>query len=268
MADLVIRKLGKTYLDLYAGRHVTAVTGVALEIHTGEFVSIVGPSGCGKTTLLNMVAGFIPPSEGEILLGGRAVRGPGADRGVVFQNFALFPWKTVLDNVAFGLKMRGLPQEERQRIAREYVALVGLTGAEGRYPNELSGGMQQRVGVARALANNPDLLLMDEPFASVDAQTRMTLQEELTRIWEARHPTILFVTHDVDEAVFLSDRVIVLSRSPGTVRAEISIALPRPRSWSRVVEDTMFKALVARVLALVRDSNAHGSPTAPEGPRG
>lgn len=268
MADLVIRKLGKTYFDLYAGRHVTAVTDVSLEIHTGEFVSIVGPSGCGKTTLLNVVAGFIPPSEGEILLGGHEVRGPGADRGVVFQNFALFPWKTVLDNVAFGLKMRGLPQEERQRIAREYVALVGLTGAEGRYPNELSGGMQQRVGVARALANNPDLLLMDEPFASVDAQTRMTLQEELTRIWEARHPTILFVTHDVDEAVFLSDRVIVLSRSPGTVRAEISIALPRPRSWSRVVEDSMFKALVARVLALVRDSNAHGSPTAPEGPRG
>lgn len=268
MADLVIRKLGKTYFDLYAGRHVTAVTDVSLEIHTGEFVSIVGPSGCGKTTLLNAVAGFIPPSEGEILLAGREVKGPGPDRGVVFQNFALFPWKTVLDNVAFGLKMRGLPREGRQRIAREYVALVGLTGAEGRYPNELSGGMQQRVGVARALANNPDLLLMDEPFASVDAQTRMTLQEELTRIWEARHPTILFVTHDVDEAVFLSDRVIVLSRSPGTVRAEISIALPRPRSWSRMVEDNTFKALVARVLALVRDSNATGAAPAPESPRG
>jgi NitT/TauT family transport system ATP-binding protein len=268
MADLVIRKLGKTYFDLYAGRHVTAVTDVSLEIHTGEFVSIVGPSGCGKTTLLNMVAGFIPPSEGEILLGGRYVKGPGPDRGVVFQNFALFPWKTVLDNVAFGLKMRGLPREERQGIAREYVALVGLTSAEGRYPNELSGGMQQRVGVARALANNPDLLLMDEPFASVDAQTRMTLQEELTRIWEARHPTILFVTHDVDEAVFLSDRVIVLSKSPGTVRAEISIALPRPRSWSRMVEDNTFKALVARVLGLVRDFTAFGAAPAPEGPRG
>jgi NitT/TauT family transport system ATP-binding protein len=170
--------------------------------------------------------------------------------------------------VAFGLKMRGLPQEERQGIAREYVALVGLTGSEGRYPNELSGGMQQRVGVARALANNPDLLLMDEPFASVDAQTRMTLQEELTRIWEARHPTILFVTHDVDEAVFLSDRVIVLSKSPGTVRAEIAIGLPRPRSWSRMVEDNTFKALVARVLALVRDSGGFGAAPAPENPRG
>ena len=258
MADLVIRKLGKTYFDLYAGRHVTAVGDVSLEIHTGEFVSIVGASGCGKTTLLNMVAGFIPPSEGEILLGGRQVKGPGPDRGVVFQSFALFPWKTVLDNVAFGLKMRGVSREERERIAQEYVALVGLAGAESRYPTELSGGMQQRVGVARALANSPELLLMDEPFASVDAQTRMTLQEELTRIWEAKHPTILFVTHDVDEAVFLSDRVIVLTRSPGTVRAEVSILLPRPRSWSRLVEDSRFKALVARVLALVRDSDPRG----------
>ncbi len=268
MADLVIRKLGKTYLDLYAGRHVTAVTDVSLEIRTGEFVSIVGPSGCGKTTLLGMVAGFIPPSEGEILLRGRQVKGPGPDRGVVFQNFALFPWKTVLDNVAFGLKMRGLARDERERVAREYVALVGLTGSEARYPNELSGGMQQRVGVARALANSPDLLLMDEPFASVDAQTRMTLQEELTHIWEARHPTILFVTHDVDEAVFLSDRVIVLSKSPGTVRAEIPISVPRPRSWSRAVEDSAFKALVAKVLALVRDSSAHGSAPGPEGTQG
>jgi len=266
MADLAIRKLGKTYFDLYAGRHVTAVTDVSLEIHTGEFVSIVGPSGCGKTTLLNMVAGFLPPSEGEILLGGRQVKGPGPDRGVVFQNFALFPWKTVLDNVAFGLKMRGVARVERERIAGEYVALVGLTGAEARYPNELSGGMQQRVGVARALANSPDLLLMDEPFASVDAQTRMTLQEELTRIWEVKHPTILFITHDVDEAVFLSDRVTVLSKPPGTVRAEIPIALSRPRSWSQMVEDRTFKALVAKVLALVRDSDAHGSVPAPEVP--
>ena len=264
MADLVIRKLGKIYFDLYAGQHVTAVADVSLEIHTGEFVSLVGPSGCGKTTLLNMIAGFIPQSEGEITLGGRQVRGPGPDRGVVFQSFALFPWKTVLENVAFGPKMRGIPRGERERIAKEYVALVGLAGSEGRYPNELSGGMQQRVGVARALANNPELLLMDEPFASVDAQTRMTLQEELTRVWEAKHPTILFVTHDVDEAVFLSDRVIVLSRSPGTVRAEVSIPLPRPRSWTRAVEDGQFKSLAARVLNLVRDGNTReGVPPGP-----
>lgn len=267
MADLVIKKLGKIYFDVYAGQHVTAVTDVSLEIHTGEFVSIVGPSGCGKTTLLNVVAGFIPQSEGEITLGGRQVKGPGPDRGVVFQGFALFPWKTVLENVAFGLKMRGMPREERERIAKEYVTLVGLAGAEGRYPNELSGGMQQRVGVARALANSPELLLMDEPFASVDAQTRMTLQEELTRIWEAKHPTILFVTHDVDEAVFLSDRVIVLCKSPGTVRAEVPIPLPRPRSWTRAVEDGQFKSLVAKVLSLVREVNAREGipPAAPEG---
>jgi len=231
---------------------VAAVEAISLEIAPGEFVAILGPSGCGKTTLLNMVAGFIPPTRGEILLNGRRIQGPGPDRGVVFQSFALFPWKTVLDNVAFGLKMRGVPREERGRIAREYIALVGLDGFEHRYPHELSGGMQQRVGVARVLANNPELLLMDEPFASVDAQTRMTLQEELTRIWEARHPTILFVTHDVEEAVFLANRVIVLTPRPGRVRESVTVPLPRPRSWQHLIEDPDYKSLVARVLGLVR----------------
>jgi len=249
---LAIRRLSKTYFDPYAGAHVPATLDVSLDVQQGEFVSIVGPSGCGKTTLLNMIAGFIPPSAGEIVLDGRRVKGPGPDRGVVFQSFALFPWKTVLENVTFGLKMRGVRREERERVGREYVALVGLSGAEGRYPAELSGGMQQRVGVARALANNPDVLLMDEPFASVDAQTRMTLQEELTRIWQARRPTILFVTHDVEEAVFLANRVVVLSRAPGHVVAELSIPLPRPRAWATLVEDSAFKELVAQVLGLVR----------------
>jgi NitT/TauT family transport system ATP-binding protein len=249
---LVLRGLSKTYFDAYAGAHVSAVEDVSLTVQEGEFVSLVGPSGCGKTTLLNMIAGFIAPSRGEILLDGRSVKGPGPDRGVVFQAFALFPWKTVLDNVAFGPKMRGVPRAERERIAREYVALVGLTGTEGRYPAELSGGMQQRVGVARALANRPDVLLMDEPFASVDAQTRMTLQEELTRIWQDRRPTIVFVTHDVEEAVFLANRVVVLSRAPGRVVAELPVELPRPRAWANLVEDAAFKALVARILNLVR----------------
>jgi NitT/TauT family transport system ATP-binding protein len=226
---LAIRSLSKTYFDPYAGAHVTAVHDVSLEVTQGEFVSIVGPSGCGKTTLLNMIAGFIPPSSGQILLDGRIISGPGPDRGVVFQSFALFPWKTVLENVAFGPRMRGLPRGECEKVAREFLGLVGLAHAEARYPNELSGGMQQRVGVARALANHPELLLMDEPFASVDAQTRMTLQEELTRIWQERQPTILFITHDVEEAVFLADRVAVLSPRPGRVVAEIEVDLPRPR---------------------------------------
>ena len=252
MKNLIIRGLSKTYFDSYAGAHVTAVSDVSLEVQQGEFVSIVGPSGCGKTTLLNMIAGFLPPSVGQIMLDGRAVSGPGPDRGVVFQSFALFPWKTALENVTFGPKMRGVPREERERIGREYLALVGLGGAEGRYPTELSGGMQQRVAVARALANSPDLLLMDEPFGSVDAQTRMTLQEELTRIWQERRPTVLFVTHDVEEAVFLANRVMVLSSAPGRVLAELPVLLPRPRVWARLVEDADFKALVARVLGMVR----------------
>ena len=252
MKRLLLRNLSKTYFDPYAGAHVTAVHDVSLEVGQGEFVSIVGPSGCGKTTILNMIAGFIPASGGEILLDGRAVDGPGPERGVVFQSFALFPWKTVLDNVAFGPRIRGLPKAECEKIAREYLALAGLAHAAGRYPNELSGGMQQRVGVVRALANNPDVLLMDEPFASVDAQTRMTLQEELTRIWQERRPTIIFITHDVGEAVFLANRVVVLSK--GRILKEIAVPLPRPRAWDRLTEDTAFKALCGQVLQLVRSA--------------
>ena len=252
MKRLLLRNLSKTYFDPYAGAHVTAVQDVSLEVGQGEFVSIVGPSGCGKTTILNMIAGFIPASGGEILLDGRAVDGPGPERGVVFQSFALFPWKTVLDNVAFGPKIRGLPKAECEKIAREYLALAGLAHAAGRYPNELSGGMQQRVGVVRALANQPDVLLMDEPFASVDAQTRMTLQEELTRIWQERCPTIIFITHDVGEAVFLANRVVVLSK--GRILKEIAVPLPRPRAWDLLTEDAAFKALCAQVLQLVRSA--------------
>jgi NitT/TauT family transport system ATP-binding protein len=250
MKSLAIRNLSKTYFDPYAGAHVTAVHDVSLEVKQGEFVSIVGPSGCGKTTILNMVAGFLAPSGGEILIDGKPVKGPGPDRGVVFQSFALFPWKTVLENVAFGPRMRGLPRAECEKIAREFIALAGLSHAEGRYPAELSGGMQQRVGVARALANNPDVLLMDEPFASVDAQTRMTLQEELTRIWMERRPTVIFITHDVEEAVFLADRVVALSK--GRVLKEIPVPLARPRAWDRMMEDAGFKSLSREVLNLVR----------------
>jgi NitT/TauT family transport system ATP-binding protein len=252
MKSLTLENLSKTYFDAYRGTQVTAVRDVSLNVEEGDFVAVVGPSGCGKSTILNMIAGFIPITSGRILVGGREVKGPGADRGVVFQSFALFPWKTVAENVTFGPKMRGVGKAERQRIAEEYLALAGLSHAADRYPNELSGGMQQRVGVVRALANNPDVLLMDEPFASVDAQTRMTLQEELTRIWEQRRPTIVFITHDVPEAVFLANTVVVLSK--GQVLAEVDIPLERPRSWDRLVEDEAFKTLSNKVLQLVRSA--------------
>jgi len=250
MKALALEGLQKTYFDPYKGTQVTAVRDVSLRVEPGEFVSVVGPSGCGKTTILNMIAGFLPHTGGRILVDGKPISGPGPDRGVVFQSFALFPWKTVLDNVGFGPKMRGVPRAERDRIAREYLALAGLAHAADRYPAELSGGMQQRVGVVRALANEPDVLLMDEPFASVDAQTRLMLQEELTRIWQQRRTTVLFITHDVPEAVFLANRVIVLSQ--GRVLDDIAVPLPHPRRWDELVEDDGFKTLSARVLARVR----------------
>jgi len=260
MTMLQINDLGKTYVDRYSDAETVALEHVTFDIEEGEFVSIVGASGCGKTTILNIVAGFVAPSSGAVLLKEQAIEGPGPDRGVVFQSFALFPWKTVHANIAFGLKMRGVERSERDRIAREYIELVGLTGSESKFPHELSGGMQQRVGVARVLANEPALMLMDEPFASVDAQTRMTLQEEVTRVWEARRPTVLFVTHDVDEAIFLSDRVIVMSPHPGRVRAIVTIDLPRPRRWEALLEDDAFKRLARRILQLIRKAETATVP--------
>jgi NitT/TauT family transport system ATP-binding protein len=252
MKNLTIQNVSKTYFDPYAGANVTAVHDISLKVNQGEFISIVGPSGCGKTTLLNMIAGFLPISGGSINIDDKPIKGPGADRGVVFQTFALFPWKTVCENVGFGPRMRGLPKKECDQIALEFLSLVGLEHVAQKYPNELSGGMQQRVGVVRALANNPDVLLMDEPFASVDAQTRMTLQEELTKIWQERRPTILFITHDVAESVFLADRVVVLSK--GRVLEDMPIQLQRPRVWENLIEDDAFKALSSQVLSKVRSA--------------
>jgi len=252
MKNLTIQNVSKTYFDPYAGANVTAVHDISLKVNQGEFISIVGPSGCGKTTLLNMIAGFLPISGGAITIDDKPIKGPGPDRGVVFQTFALFPWKTVIDNVGFGPRMRGLPKKECDQLALEFLSLVGLEHAAQKYPNELSGGMQQRVGVVRALANNPDVLLMDEPFASVDAQTRMTLQEELTKIWQERRPTILFITHDVSESVFLADRVVVLSK--GRVLEDMPIHLKRPRVWENLIEDDTFKALSSQVLNKVRSA--------------
>ncbi len=250
MKSLTLNQLSKTYFDPYKGTQVTALEDISLSVAPGEFVSVVGPSGCGKTTLLNVIAGFLPESGGSIRVDGRPISGPGPDRGVVFQSFALFPWKTVLDNVGFGPKMRGVGREARDAIAMEYLQLAGLAHAAERYPAELSGGMQQRVGVVRALANEPDVLLMDEPFASVDAQTRLTLQEELIRIWLDRRTTVLFITHDVPEAVFLANRVVVLSK--GRVMDEIAVDLQHPRKWDDLIENDRFKSLSARVLQRVR----------------
>jgi NitT/TauT family transport system ATP-binding protein len=246
-----IKHLHKSYIDEYAGVEVAAIGDMSFDVREGEFVSILGPSGCGKTTVLNIIAGFITATSGDVCVGGRRVTGPGPDRGVVFQSFALFPWKTALQNVAFGLKVRGIGKASREKVAREYLRIVGLAGSEDRLPHEMSGGMQQRVGVARALANEPRVMLMDEPFASVDAQTRVNLQEDLIRIWEQRRPTIFFVTHDVDEAVFLSDRIIVLAAKPGRVREIIDVDLQRPRRWSDLIQSSEFRILTHRIFNLL-----------------
>jgi len=212
------------------GGKVPGIKDVNVQIDASEFICIVGPSGCGKSTLLNIVAGFLSPAAGEIRIGGKPVSGHGTDRGVVFQDFAqLFPWRTALGNVAFGLEMRGVPKEEREKIAREQLRLVKLEKFTESFPHHLSGGMQQRVAIARALAYNPAVLLMDEPFAALDALTRDDMQRLLADVWRETRKTVIYVTHNVAEAVYLADRVIVMTPHPGTVKTEIKIDLPRPR---------------------------------------
>jgi NitT/TauT family transport system ATP-binding protein len=206
-----------------------AIENVNLTVSKGEFLTIVGPSGCGKSTLLDIIAGLSDSSSGEIHIDDKLIKGPDLDRGIVLQGYALFPWRTVRQNVEFGLEIKKVPKSQRQDISRKFIELVGLQGFEDRYPYELSGGMKQRVAIARALAYDPEVLLMDEPFAAVDAQTREVLQDELLRIWEETNKTILFVTHSIDEAVFLADRVAVMSTNPGTIKEIISTNLPRPR---------------------------------------
>ncbi len=201
-----------------------------LDVRDGEFLSILGPSGCGKSTFLSILAGLTERTGGDIAIGGRPLAGINPDQGVVFQGYALFPWRTVLENIAFGLEIRGVPRAERNRTAAQYLELVGLGGFGHRYPHELSGGMKQRVAIARSLAYRPDVLLMDEPFAALDAQTREILQGELLRIWEQYRKTIVFITHSLDEAIFLSDRIVVMTRRPGTVKQILDVPLPRPRA--------------------------------------
>ncbi len=209
---------------------VEALGGINLEVRTGEFLAIVGPSGCGKSTFLEILAGLLKPSCGSIYIDGKAVNGPNQDRGIVFQGYALFPWRNVTENIAYGLEEKGVPKKTRSEICNKYISLVGLAGFESHYPYQLSGGMKQRVAIARALAYDPDILLMDEPFAALDAQTRDTLQGEVLRIWEETKKTVLFVTHNIEEAVFLADRIAVMSARPGIIKRIIDIPLSRPRS--------------------------------------
>ncbi len=226
-------------------REVQALSGFSLEVAEGELVCLLGPSGCGKTTVLRIVAGLEVKTSGAVRLHGREISAAGSGRGMVFQEFALFPWRTVRKNIEFGLEVKHVPEDQRGVISQKYIDLVGLRGFEDSHPMELSGGMKQRVGIARALANEPEVLLMDEPFGSLDAQTRNLMQKELLRIWSATGKTILFVTHSVDEAVYLADRIVVMTARPGKVREEIEVKLPRPRD--RTSQD--FIAVRGKVLA-------------------
>ncbi len=230
---LQVRDLTKIYSG--SNGDVTAVSDVNLDVADSEFVMIVGPSGCGKSTLINMIGGLETPSSGQILLDGKQVSGPGVDRGMVFQGYSLFPWLTVQKNIEFGLKMKKVPAKERAERARQYIDMVGLNGFENALPKQLSGGMKQRVAIARTLANEPEVLLMDEPFGALDAQTRMVMQELLSGISLKTGTTILFITHDIDEAVLLGQRVYVMSRRPGTIKETLKVGLPEKRSHDCLV---------------------------------
>jgi NitT/TauT family transport system ATP-binding protein len=223
MGRLILKEISKKFNDLLA------LENVNFDVSDGEFVCLLGPSGCGKTTILRLAAGLDSPTGGEIFLDGKKIAGTNKECGFVFQEYALFPWRTAKGNIEFGPQVKGCRKEDCERISRHYIDLVGLRGFENHFPHELSGGMKQRVGIARAYANKPKLLLMDEPFGALDAQTRNIMQAELLRIWEKEHISVLFVTHSVDEAVYIADRVVVMSARPGTVKEIFDVNLPRPR---------------------------------------
>ena len=251
MARLKLERLGMRFRTR-RGDTITALDEISFEVQDREFAVLVGTSGCGKSTILRLVAGLGRPSEGRVLVDGRAVRGPGADRGMVFQSYTLFPWLTIQQNVEFGPRLRGMRGTERAALARHYLGQVGLEGFERVYPKELSGGMMQRVAIARALANDPAVLLMDEPFGALDAQTRVLMGELLLKVWGEAEKTVLFVTHDIDEAIFLGDRVLVMTARPGRIREEIIVPLPRPRSMD-VLTSPEFVLLKRRIMDLIRE---------------
>jgi NitT/TauT family transport system ATP-binding protein len=238
------------YYQPRTGNRVLAIEALSTSIGDGEFVSILGPSGCGKSTFLKIVDGLITPTGGHLLVDGQRMDRPGQDRAMVFQDASLFPWYTVVRNVSYGLECQGVSAKEARARALPFVKLVGLGGFESHYPYELSGGMQQRVNLARALAVNPGMLLMDEPFAALDAQTRELMQAELLRVWNEQQKTVLFITHQIDEAVYLSDRVIVMSARPGRVIADITIEIPRPRELT-VKRSPLFHEYVDRIWELI-----------------
>ncbi|MCK1743501.1 ABC transporter ATP-binding protein [Bradyrhizobium sp. 139] len=237
-----------------------ALSDISLTIEEGAFVSILGPSGCGKSTLLYIVGGFVSPTSGAAKMKGQAITGPGSDRGPVFQEFALFPWKTVLGNVMYGPRQQGVRSTEAEAQSRTLIEMVGLKGYENFYPKELSGGMKQRVALARTLAYHPEVLLMDEPFGALDAHTRTRLQNDLLNIWERDRKTVLFVTHSVDEAVFLSDKVVMMSKSPGRIRQVIDIDLPRPRRRNELLLDPRYQKYVVDIERMFDEVDETGSP--------
>ncbi|AEV68884.1 ABC transporter ATP-binding protein [Acetivibrio clariflavus] len=234
-------------------KEFVAIKDVNLNIKAGEFLTIVGPSGCGKSTLLDIIAGLSKPSSGEIYIDNKIITGPALDRGIVLQGYALFPWRTVRHNVEFGLEIKGVKKKDRREISQRFIKLVGLEGFEDRYPYELSGGMRQRVAIARALAYDPEVLLMDEPFAAIDAQTRETMQDELLRIWEETNKTIIFVTHSIEEAVGLADRVAIMSANPGYIKEIVDVDLPRPRRIGDIRNSTNFSWITHRVWEILQN---------------
>ena len=252
MSRLSIRGVGKTFASNRRGVPPTqALQPVSLEVGDNDFITVLGPSGCGKSTLLRLVAGLETPSTGEILLDGVPIDGPGADRGVVFQSYTLFPWLTVQENICFGLREKNMPAAEQREISERFIAQVGLRGFEKHYPKQLSGGMQQRVAIARALANDPKILLLDEPFGALDNQTRVLMQELLLGIWEQAQKTVLFVTHDIDEAIFMASRVVVFTARPGRIKSEIAVPFEHPRHYT-LKTTPEFMAIKARLTEDIR----------------